>query len=836
MKHLFLMILLTAGCPLAVAQLPLACGVNDTNPPDSVIQLMRQAPQLLASQRARQAAAPQTICRLAVEIDSDTYLQFNKDTNQIRALVLKQVSATSQIYEREINTKVVVVRIHIWKDTDPDPYRGEFNIFSLLYKMNDVWSAGFREIPYDKATYLFTKPVTGASGVALGVPGTINVSPLGAVNTLTHELGHNFGSVHTHNCNWPGGPIDFCANIEGNCYSASLENTVGTIMSYCAVGGVPMFHPLCRAVMTDHAEATMGKLTSAPNKAPVLPTQLTLPGRRYLYWDGQPLAERYDIDISETADFTTKLISDTTGINGYDLTGLPVNKPVFVRVRAVNRLGTSGWSGVLKLSIVSSPLPAPVLVLPTQNQLLVPPNEGTFFFSVEPVAGATAYEIQLTNSQDENFVYGQKSIHTSPFIQVQFGIIGAVRWRVRALFGNEAGPWSADGFFFVNANASALKLFAGGQATTFPFSYQPIFMRLPTTVLVATDPQFAQPVFQKTLLSNPTNGGLVTAMLELRPNTQYYVKVEEINSGQEADFPLGALSRLVQTFRTGPAALPPQWSFINSGNYPDLPQGPASSVKPTADALWVATLNSGLFRIGLDSLSGRLFNRTTTNGKMGGLSLKIAEGKPNEVWIANAVSQYGGGIPGSLAIQVSRIAGASGELTEQTVLRSEGYYFDSFATNPQFFFGYKGIYAPKDKILTDIYNVPANRFTAKQLTSSGLVWMIQFNTSNFSTELVRLNLLTNAVQTFSAQDTPQLGRTLNDMVVDGLGNLWVSQTSTTYPASPVGPVRWPNLDRLPTGRTAVYQRQLTDSRSIWQAVCTGQCQRFKPADIVPLRW
>ena len=52
---------------------------------------------------------------------------------------------------------------------------------------------------------------------------------------LAHEIGHNLGSQHTHDCVW--GPnndeaIDGCSNNNG-CDSAPIPEDGGTIMSYC---------------------------------------------------------------------------------------------------------------------------------------------------------------------------------------------------------------------------------------------------------------------------------------------------------------------------------------------------------------------------------------------------------------------------------------------------------------------------------------------------------------------------------------------------------------------------------------------------------------------------
>ena len=60
------------------------------------------------------------------------------------------------------------------------------------------------------------------------------------VNVIAHELGHNFGSNHTHSCVWNGNntAIDGCYNTEGGCGRPGIPSNGGTTMSYCHLTSV----------------------------------------------------------------------------------------------------------------------------------------------------------------------------------------------------------------------------------------------------------------------------------------------------------------------------------------------------------------------------------------------------------------------------------------------------------------------------------------------------------------------------------------------------------------------------------------------------------------------
>ncbi|PRY47007.1 putative secreted protein (Por secretion system target) [Spirosoma oryzae] len=762
----------------ATAQTVPFCGVNDQVLPDSVIRLMARLPQLRAGQQARRAAGEQRVCRIAVEIDSDTYLAYAKDTNQIRSYVLAQIGQVSTIFEREINTRLTVVSIHIWKDTEPDPYRGETNPATLFSRLQTVWPQLPTRITSDKRVYLLTKQT---STTVLGVGGGDYVVSRLDIPTIAHELGHAFDSPHTHNCAWPGGPIDYCSNIEGSCYTESLENVRGTLMSYCEIRQ-QSFHPLCQTLMTNYAITNLPVLNT-PAQAPLLPAQLTLTNTPFLYWDGQPTANRYDIDVSQTADFARKQISDTTAQNGYSLPQLVPGQAYFVRVRSVNRLGASDWSGVCQLQLAGSTADVPVLLSPTNDQTMVPYSDNKRF-TVRPVAGAVAYQLQLAQDNDLAFATPlATTTGSTPALSLTDYNSGALRWRVRALFSNRTGPWSTPGRFF--GNPPSYRFFRSVDEVaplTFPYLYVPAIQSATVRVVVSTDPQFTKPIYAKTF----RDATLYTDILQnLTPFTTYYVRTEEINN--RYDYPAGTLAGTTSSFRTGDESISSAWTFINGGTRADWSQGFLfGSPKAGNGAMW-AINDNGLARLAEDSI--RTFSRQSTRGKIGTQRARISTDDDGAIWLMNQISAnvFKNKIPVPY-FQLGKLDEATGTLSNRVTFTYSGtdglMGFD--ARQRLFFTGY-GVYRLSGDSLTTLYKLPAGASLTRWATRAGLLWLIQADYANTAvpTSLIRINTTTGVTTLFNMTNTPALDKYLNLLVVDGHGTVWVSHSGGTTATAPL---------------------------------------------------
>ena len=210
-------------------------------------------------------------CRIAgIAVESDyefTERLFDGNTNASAAYLVSLVGAISEIYERDVDTRLAIPFLRVWADNS-DPY--DANTGDPLDQVRNHWNATMGHVDRT-VTHLFTgRQNTSYGGVAYvgvlcngsygyGVSAYLDGSfpyPLVDHNggnwdvvVAAHELGHNFGTGHTHSYS---PPIDGCGN--GDCSNPYG----GTIMSYCHTcsGGLTNivlgFHPRVQNTIVDY--------------------------------------------------------------------------------------------------------------------------------------------------------------------------------------------------------------------------------------------------------------------------------------------------------------------------------------------------------------------------------------------------------------------------------------------------------------------------------------------------------------------------------------------------------------------------------------------------------
>ncbi|NQW30333.1 MAG: T9SS type A sorting domain-containing protein [Ignavibacteria bacterium] len=204
---------------------------------------------------------------LALECSYSYYQKHDTSFAYAAQYAITLAGACSSVFQRDANVKVVVPYLRVW--TVDDPYPGE--IGDKLGLIRTVWENSMQHVQRSTTCLLSGSGGGGLAWVGVlcggyaynvsGVNGKVNFPSAGYVwdiDVVSHELGHNIGSSHTHNCAW-NPPLDSCWNSEGGCYKFTLPQR-GTIMSYCHLqwqGTALTFHPrvasLFNAVMEQAA-------------------------------------------------------------------------------------------------------------------------------------------------------------------------------------------------------------------------------------------------------------------------------------------------------------------------------------------------------------------------------------------------------------------------------------------------------------------------------------------------------------------------------------------------------------------------------------------------------
>ncbi len=236
---------------------PSACGYE----PGDVRLEPVGLPQVKVSHDSVIQRGPVT-CRIAtVAVETDwefTDRLFNGNSSAAAAYLVSLVGALSEIYERDFGVRLAIPFLRVW-DSDVDPYSVANG--DPLDQVLNHWNSNMTDVDRTITHYFTGRQDTPYGGVAYvgvlcfnqygyGVSAYLDGSfpyPLIDYNggnwdvlVSAHEIGHNFGTTHTHNYN---PTIDDCGN--GDC----SDPFGGTIMSYChtcsgGLGNIQLaFHP-----------------------------------------------------------------------------------------------------------------------------------------------------------------------------------------------------------------------------------------------------------------------------------------------------------------------------------------------------------------------------------------------------------------------------------------------------------------------------------------------------------------------------------------------------------------------------------------------------------------
>lgn len=225
-----------------------------------------------------------------IEVDNAFYVDKNSDVNEVITYIESMVTQAIVIYATiGVPIKMSALKIHTTTDgyaNGADDTGVKLDAFASMLQDNYVGrvahlitgevGGGVAQLDIFCKTYAEHE---GAGPFALTGIGELDeeTPSLNDLNTFVHELGHNFGSLHTQGCFWNGNytPLDGCVDPESydeNDVSCSKPTPncplgFGTIMSYCDAGDpdCPLrneFHPQVAAQIKGRYYESISCLTN----------------------------------------------------------------------------------------------------------------------------------------------------------------------------------------------------------------------------------------------------------------------------------------------------------------------------------------------------------------------------------------------------------------------------------------------------------------------------------------------------------------------------------------------------------------------------------------------
>lgn len=208
--------------------------------------------------------------RVAIETDGEFFGLFGNTTSATR-YIGDLFAYASVIYQREANSRLVVGDISLWAGgSNSDPW-SHSDTHDGLINFQNYWNTNHKSVKRAIAHFLSGRNLGGGIaylgvlcdsnygyGYSAGLQGNFQISnpqPVWDVVVVSHEIGHNFNSPHTHCYGGIGGnanPVDACHSGEGGsgCWAGgeslpglnsltggAPSSGKGTLMSYCHLLG-----------------------------------------------------------------------------------------------------------------------------------------------------------------------------------------------------------------------------------------------------------------------------------------------------------------------------------------------------------------------------------------------------------------------------------------------------------------------------------------------------------------------------------------------------------------------------------------------------------------------
>lgn len=760
----------------------ITCGFDDN---EISQKIMNQLPQFIKERKARQQAIDDFyMCRVVIDVDYQTFKKYNGDTLFIKNEVAAMIQKTSEIYENEINTKLVLTYVNIWKEESKDPYNNVSDIFTMLTNLRNAYTnTSLSKIPSDVVMYLNSKGFSGAGGVASG---KFNVSPWQNISTIAHEIGHNFGSPHTQSCNWPGGAIDFCYAVEGDCYSEALENIKGTLMSYCN-RRLNNFHPLCIELMNRNSTTRYQKIR---NISESIKLAESWDFNKDLYFSWSPIlqAETYLIEVSDGSDFKNIILRDSSEQAFTALPFLKKNKNYFLRIKPKNRLGEGAWSNTMKVNMPAI-LETPQILTAFDGKVNIDGTTLTLRF--DKIDDATEYQVQTIGFSSANTSYSfdlnavVRRATTNSFAMTTSS--EGFTWRVRAVRGSETSAWSKPETFWTKPNASILDFTQqaiNGYPLTFPINYTAGSGDiLEVKVIVSENANYSSPIINKILKSGIYASQINYPFLlqNLKPNTTYFVKFEEYNNDKFniIGLPKGLVRFTEKSFKTGSESNPASFSYFNNGNIENLSRTLRKIV--FNDNYAFVSSNEGIVQMKTDGTAAKLINRPLTNGTVSNALLDTKTDATGNLWILTQVSKriaFNGVFPKTTYRLAKLEPNTFKTLESQDFVGSNNTVFNSFDPQTKLVHDNRNI----QKIIGDstelVYQLPTNVSLQQSMVwGKNSVWMLVYNSTSTIYEIYNYNF-EQKKQTIFNRTNSLLNGSIGQLYLDAQENLWVVNGGT----------------------------------------------------------